>query len=142
MHPVSSAIGVQFRSLSESDSKADGATRLFLFERGFEVIGAGITEQAKRSKLVDVEERDCCGGRTGDRRGGKPHCGGGGCDSKSSCLSLFILAHRSPCLSQFTSAHILSVNIGDVGGRRGSKSTSISVCSESPTEHTCPTALH
>ena len=58
MHPASSAKGVQFRSLSESglsniDSEADGAIGLFVLERGFEAIGAGITEQAERSRLVD-----------------------------------------------------------------------------------------
>ena len=58
MYPASSAIGVQFRSLPESGSsdignEADGAIRLLLFERGSEAIGAGITEQAERSRLVD-----------------------------------------------------------------------------------------
>ena len=57
-HPSSSAKGLQFPSLSESgssniDNEADVATRLFLFERGSEAIGAGITEQAERSRLVD-----------------------------------------------------------------------------------------
>ena len=57
-HPASSAKGVQFRSLSESgssniDNEADGAIRLLSFERGSEAIGAGITEQAERSRLVD-----------------------------------------------------------------------------------------
>ena len=57
-HPASSAIGVQFRSLSESGSsnignEADGAIRLFLFECGSKAIGAGITEQTERSKLGD-----------------------------------------------------------------------------------------
>ena len=58
MHPASSAIGVQFRSLSENgsfniDNQVEGVIRLFLFERGSEAIGAGITEQAERSRLVD-----------------------------------------------------------------------------------------
>ena len=57
-HLASSAIGVQFRSLSESgssnvDNEADGAMRLLLFECGSGAIGAGITEQAERSKLGD-----------------------------------------------------------------------------------------
>ena len=57
-HPASSAIGVQFRSLSESgssniDNEADGAIRLFLFECDSEAIGAGIAEQAERSRLGD-----------------------------------------------------------------------------------------
>ena len=57
-HTASNAIGVQFRSLSESglsnvDNEANGANRLFLFERGSEAIGADITEQAERSRLVD-----------------------------------------------------------------------------------------
>ena len=57
-HPASSAIGVQFRLLSDSgssniDNEADGAIRLFLFERGSEGIDAGIIEQAERSRLVD-----------------------------------------------------------------------------------------
>ena len=46
--PASSAVGVQFRSLSESgssniDNDADGAIRLFLFDCDSEAIGAGIT---------------------------------------------------------------------------------------------------
>ena len=50
-------LGVQFRSLSESgssniDNEAVGVIRLFLYERGSEAIGAGITEQAERSRLV------------------------------------------------------------------------------------------
>ena len=54
---ASSAIGDQFRSLSESgssdiDDEVDGAIRLFLFKRGSEAIGASITEQAERSRLV------------------------------------------------------------------------------------------
>ena len=58
MHPASSAIGVQFRSLSESgssniDNEADGAVRLFLFGCNSEAIGAGITEQAERLRLGD-----------------------------------------------------------------------------------------
>ena len=57
-HPASSAIGVLFRSLSESgsssiDTEPDGSIRLFPFERGFEAIGADISEQAERSRLVD-----------------------------------------------------------------------------------------
>ena len=57
-HPASSIIGVQFHSLSESessnmDNEADGAIRLVLFERGAEAIGASITEQAERSRIVD-----------------------------------------------------------------------------------------
>ena len=55
---ASSAVGVQFRSLSESGSsnmnnEADGAIRLFLFECDSEAIGTGITEQAERSRLGD-----------------------------------------------------------------------------------------
>ena len=38
---------------SNIDKEADGAIGLFVFERGFEAIGAGITEQAERSRLVD-----------------------------------------------------------------------------------------
>ena len=57
-YSASSAIGVQFRSLSECgssnvDNEADGATKLFLFECDSEAIGAGITEQAERSGLGD-----------------------------------------------------------------------------------------
>ena len=51
-HPASSAIGVQFRSLSESgssniDNEADGVIRLFLFERGSEL--SVLVLQSKRS---------------------------------------------------------------------------------------------
>ena len=57
-HPASSAIEVQFRSLSESgssniDNEVDGAIRLSLFECDSEAIGAGITEQAERSRVGD-----------------------------------------------------------------------------------------
>ena len=57
-HPALSAIGVQFRSLSESgssnmDNKEDGAIRLFLSGCDSDAIGAGITEQAERSRLGD-----------------------------------------------------------------------------------------
>ena len=38
---------------SNIDNEEDGAIRLFLFERDSEVIGAAITEQAERSRLVD-----------------------------------------------------------------------------------------
>ena len=42
------------------------------------------------SVVILETEHGCCGGRASDRRGGKSYCGGGGCDSKSYCLSLFI----------------------------------------------------
>ena len=35
------------------DKELDGTIRLFLFERGSEAIGAGMSEQAERSRLVD-----------------------------------------------------------------------------------------
>ena len=38
---------------SNINNEKDEAIRLFLFERGSEVIDAGITEQAERSRLVD-----------------------------------------------------------------------------------------
>ena len=38
---------------SNIDSEADGVIRLFLFECGAEAIGAGLTEQAGRSRLGD-----------------------------------------------------------------------------------------
>ena len=38
---------------TDIDNEADRAVRLFLFERCSETIGAGITMQAERSRLVD-----------------------------------------------------------------------------------------
>ena len=57
-YPASSAIVVQFRNLSESgscnvDDGVGGAIMLFVFERGSEAIGAGITMQTERSRRVD-----------------------------------------------------------------------------------------
>ena len=53
-----SAIGIQFHSLLESGSAnvdygADGAIRLFPFERGSEAIGASIKVLAERCRLDD-----------------------------------------------------------------------------------------
>ena len=70
-YPALSAIEVQFRSLPESGSVnvnhgAHKYIRLFMFERGSEAIGAGITVQAERQKLFD---RTSQSGKTKNRWG-------------------------------------------------------------------------
>ena len=74
-------------------------------------------------------ENSCCGGDRADRadggHGGKSHYGGG-CNSK-----IF-------SFNTLTSAYMLSMSFGGVGGRRGSKYTSIWQRFGSCTKHICP----
>ena len=53
--------------LANTDGRANGAIRLYLFERGYEAVGAGIVVQAERSRRVDYyvlvrQDKDgwCC----------------------------------------------------------------------------------